>query len=133
MAAVAMIVVLVILFSYKEIVTASFDPAHATAIGLSPSLVRYIVLAMLALTTVVAIQTIGVVLVLALLVTPGAAASLVSRRLSNIVALSLVLAAAATVAGFYGSYYLDLSSGPAIVLALTIEFIICSVIGWTKR
>ena len=133
MAVVTITVVVVTFFSYKEIVTASFDPAHATAIGLSPSLVRYIVLTMLALTTVVAIQTVGVVLVLALLVTPGAAASLVSRRLRNIIGLSLILAAAATIFGFYGSYYLDLSSGPSIVLALTIEFLICSVIGWMKR
>ena len=119
--------------SYKEIVAASFDPAHATAIGLSPSLVRYIVLAMLALTTVVAIQTVGVVLVLALLVTPGAAASLVSRRLRNIIVLSLVLAIGATIVGFYGSYYLDLSSGPSIVLALTIEFVVCSLIGLMQK
>jgi manganese transport system permease protein len=88
---------------------------------------------MLALTTVVAIQTIGVVLVLALLVTPGAAASLVSHQLRNIIALSVVLAVIATVIGFYGSYYLDFSSGPSIVLTLTIEFLICSVIGWEKR
>jgi ABC-type Mn2+/Zn2+ transport system permease subunit len=114
--------------SYKEILTASFDPAHASAIGLSPELVRYIILAMLALTTVVAIQTVGVVLVLALLVTPGAAASLVSRRLSRIILLSIIMSVLSTVIGFYASYYADVASGPAIVLTLTVMFLICALI-----
>ncbi len=113
--------------SYKEILTASFDPAHASAIGLSPELVRYIILTMLALTTVVAIQTVGVVLVLALLVTPGAAASLVSRRLGRIIFLSVIMAVIATVIGFYASYYADVASGPAIVLTLTVMFVLCGV------
>lgn len=133
MSVVTVIVMAGTFLSYKELVTASFDPAHSTAIGLSPSLVHYIVLIMLALTTVVAIQTVGVVLVLALLVTPGAAASLVSRRLPMIISLSMVLAIIATIVGFYASYYINLSSGPAIVLTLTIEFLICGLIGWLKR
>ena len=119
--------------SYKEILTASFDPAHASAIGLSPELVRYIILTMLALTTVVAIQTVGVVLVLALLVTPGAAASLVSRRLGRIIILSLIMAVAATIIGFYASYYVDVASGPAIVLTLTVMFVFCGVYSVIKK
>jgi len=59
MAVVVAIVLTGIVLSYKEILTASFDPAHASAIGLSPALVRYLILTMLALTTVVAIQTVG--------------------------------------------------------------------------
>jgi ABC-type Mn2+/Zn2+ transport system permease subunit len=123
------IVVGVTFFSYKEILTASFDPAHAAAIGLSPELVRFLLLSVLALTTVVAIQTVGVVLVLALLVTPGAAASLVSRRLGRIIAISLAMAVLATVVGFYASYYTDVASGPAIVLTLTVMFLICAAVG----
>lgn len=127
MAVVVFIVLAVTVLSYKEILTASFDSAHASAIGLSPELVRYIVLTMLALTTVVAIQTVGVVLVLALLVTPGAAASLISRRLGRIIILSIMMATAATVIGFYASYYADVASGPAIVLTLTVMFILCGL------
>jgi len=127
MAVVVAIVLMGILLSYKEILTASFDPAHASAIGLSPALVRYLILTMLALTTVVAIQTVGVVLVLALLVTPGAAASLVSRRLGRIIFLSVIMAVIATVIGFYASYYADVASGPAIVLTLTVMFVLCGV------
>ena len=121
------VVILGIVLSFKEIVTASFDPSHATAIGLSPDLVRTILLSMLALTTVVAIQTVGVVLVLALLVTPGAAASMLSRRLSRIMGISVVLAVFATIAGFYISYYANVASGPAIVVVLTFLFLLCAV------
>ena len=127
MIVVVFIVLAVTILSYKEILTASFDPAHASAIGLSPELVRYIILTMLALTTVVAIQTVGVVLVLALLVTPGAAASLISRRLGRIIFLSIMMATAATVIGFYASYYADVASGPVIVLILTVMFILCGL------
>ena len=81
MAVVTIFVVLATVLAFKELVAASFDPSHARAIGLSPSLVRFILLGLLALTTVVALRTVGVVLVLALLVTPGAAASMVSKRL----------------------------------------------------
>ncbi|MFW5643956.1 MAG: metal ABC transporter permease, partial [Alkalispirochaeta sp.] len=86
-------------------------------------------LMLLALTTVVAIQTVGVVLVLALLVTPGAAASMVSRRMGRIMAWSIVFSVVATVVGFYGSYYWNVPSGSSIVLALTILF----VVAWSIR
>ncbi|MFW5783580.1 MAG: metal ABC transporter permease, partial [Spirochaetota bacterium] len=119
---VAVVIGSVALFS-KELLVTSFDPAHAVAIGLSPNAIRYGLLGAVALTTVVAAQTVGVVLVLALLITPAAAASLVSRRMRTIVTLSLAFSVTATVVGFYGSYYLDLPSGPAIVLVLTILFL----------
>lgn len=133
MSTVTVVVLLAVILAYKEIVTASFDPAHASAIGLSPQLVRYIVLILLALTTVAAIQSVGVVMVLALLVTPGAAASLLSRKLERIIPISVLLAAAATLTGFYTSYYLNTASGPAIVLALTAEFLLCALAGKLLR
>ena len=89
----------------------------------------FLLLSLLALTTVVALQTVGVVLVLALLVTPGAAASLLSRKLVNILVISVLLAVFSTVAGFYASYYADLPSGPAIVLILSLCFLGCAAAG----
>jgi len=127
MAAVAGIVIVGISLSYKEILTASFDPAHAAAIGLSPHLVRYIILTLIAITTVSAIQTVGVVLVLALLVTPAAAASQISRRLGRIILLSAAIASFAIVLGFYASYYANLASGPSIVITLTVLFVLSAV------
>lgn len=129
MVVVVVVVVGTIALFYKELLVTSFDPAHSVAIGLSPELIRYGLLAALAFTTVVAVQTVGVVLVLALLVTPAAAASLLSRRLGVIMGLSVAFAVGATVVGFYTSYYLDLSSGPSIVLALTLIF----VLSWAAR
>jgi ABC-type Mn2+/Zn2+ transport system permease subunit len=123
MSAVVILTLGALALSYKEILVASFDPAHSVAIGLSPALIRYILLLLLAMTTVVAIQTVGVILVLSLLVTPAAAASMMSKRLKTIVILSVVFALSATVIGFYLSYYADVASGPAIVLTLTVYFI----------
>lgn len=133
MSVVVLIVISTTILAFKEIVTASFDPAHASAIGLSPELVRYLILGMLALTTVVALQTVGVVLVLALLVTPGAAASMLSRRLGTIISISVVMAVIATLVGFYASYYADVASGPAIVLALTVMFLLSTAIARIRR
>jgi ABC-type Mn2+/Zn2+ transport system permease subunit len=127
MAIVVVVVILAVAASFKEILVTSFDPSHAVAIGLSPDLIRYGLLMLLALTTVVAIQTVGVVLVLALLVTPGAAASMVSRKMSRILLWSVVFSVTATISGFYMSYYWDVPSGPAIVLTLSVFF----VIAWT--
>ncbi len=130
MSGVVLLTLTALALSYKEILVASFDPAHSVAIGLSPSLIRYILLLLLAMTTVVAIQTVGVILVLSLLVTPAAAASMLSKRLKTIVLLSVLFALSATVIGFYLSYYADLASGPAIVLLLTLYFIIA--FAWSR-
>lgn len=121
---VVLVVIGLVALFYKELLVTSFDASHAVAIGLSPELIRYGLLAALALTTVVAAQTVGVVLVLALLVTPAASASMLSRRLGLIVGLSIGFAVVATLAGFYASYYLDLASGPSIVIALTLVFLL---------
>ena len=129
MAGVVLVIVLAVVLFYKELLVTSFDPTHAVAIGLQPELVRYGLLATIALTTVVAVQSVGVVLVLALLVTPGAAASLLSRRLGTIIVLSGVFAAVSTIVGFYVSYYADTATGPSIVLVLTVIFALAWLAG----
>jgi ABC-type Mn2+/Zn2+ transport system permease subunit len=108
---------------YKELLVTSFDPGHATAIGLSPETVRYGLLILIALTVVSGIQTVGVVLVLALLVTPAATASLIARRLGTIIVLSEAVAVVCSMVGFYASYYMDLASGASIVLVLSALFV----------
>jgi len=123
MAVVVAITVISLAFSFKELVVTSFDSAHSMAIGLSPTLLRYFLLFLIAITTVVAIQTVGVILVLSLLVTPGAAASMISKRLKTIMIVSTALSLVSTVIGFYVSYYGNVASGPAIVLTLTLFFV----------
>jgi ABC-type Mn2+/Zn2+ transport system permease subunit len=128
MVGVVVVVLAVVALFYKELLVTSFDPGHAVAIGLSPELVRYGLLLVIALTVVAAIQTVGVVLVLALLVTPGAAASLLARRLPVIMALGALFAVIAAFAGLYASYYANVASGASIVLTLTAIFLIVFLI-----
>lgn len=109
---------------YKELLVTSFDPGHSVAIGLSPDLVRYGLLLLIALTVVAAIQVVGVVLVLALLITPAAAASLLVKRLPAIIGLGVVFAVVSALVGFYASYYANVASGAAVVLSLTVIFVI---------
>ncbi|MBN1123011.1 MAG: metal ABC transporter permease [Anaerolineae bacterium] len=127
MLVIMLIVIVAVLFFYKELLVTSFDPGHSVAIGLSPELVRYGLLLLIALTVVAAIQVVGVVLVLALLVTPAAAASLLAKRLPQIIGLGMVFAVISTVVGFYASYYADVASGSAIVLTLTMIFLMAFV------
>lgn len=121
---VTVLVLLVVWAFFKELVATSFDPGHATVIGLSPGLVRYGLLIMLALVVVSGIQTVGVVMVAALLVTPAAAASLLTRRLPQMMGLAALLSALAALVGLYASYYANIASGAAIVLTLTAFFVL---------
>jgi ABC-type Mn2+/Zn2+ transport system permease subunit len=84
-------------------------------------------LILLALTIVVGLQTVGVGLVAAMLVTPAATAYLLTRRLSSMMAVSAVIGAFSSVAGLYASYYLDVASGAAVVLIATALFLLAYV------
>ena len=121
---VTLIVVLMVALFYKELVVTSFDPGHAAVIGLSPGMVRYGLLILLALTIVTAIQAVGVVMVIALLVTPAATASLLTQRLPLMIVIAALLSVLAAVAGLYASFYANLTSGATIVLTLTGFFIL---------
>ena len=81
-------------------------------------------LILLALTIVVGLQTVGVGLVAAMLVTPAATAYLLTRRLATMMAVSAVVGAVSSVAGLYASYYLDVASGAAVVLIATAAFLL---------
>ena len=132
MAAIVIVVGLVVVLFYKELLSTSFDPSHSVVIGLSPEIVRFGLLFLVALTVVSGIQTVGVVLVLALLITPAATASLVTKRLGKIILLSEGIALVSSIIGFYLSYYLDLASGASIVLTLSVFFAIFHLIRGLK-
>lgn len=123
-AVVTAIVLLAVLLFYKELLVTSFDPGHAAVIGLSPDRVRYGLLVLLAFAIVTGIQTVGVVLISALLVTPAAAASLLTHRLPLIMLIGSIISSVATVTGMLASYYADVSSGATIVLVCTAVFVI---------
>jgi len=113
---------------YKEFLLASFDPVLAHTLGRRPELLRFVMLILLALTVVVSLQTVGVGLVAAMLVTPAATAYLLTRRLSRMMALSALIGAASSVAGLYFSYYLNVASGAAVVLTATVAFMVAFVV-----
>ena len=121
--ALAAVVLIVLLGLYKEFVLAAFDPVLAHTLGRRPELMRALMLVLLALTIVVSLQTVGVGLVAAMLVTPAATASLLTRRLPAMMAVAALVGAVSSVTGLYVSYYLDVASGAAIVLAATILFV----------
>lgn len=117
-------VVLLVLAFFKELVVVSFDPVFATTLRLPVRLLHYLLLLLMAVSVVVALQTIGVGLMMALLVTPPATAMLLTRRVSRVAALAALLAALAGVIGLYLSYYIGLAPGAAVVLVCTGFFLI---------
>jgi ABC-type Mn2+/Zn2+ transport system permease subunit len=116
------LVVLMVLAFYKEFLTISFDPILAITLRLPVGLLNNLLLALIAVTIAVAMQTVGVALMVAMLVTPAATASLLTRRLPAMMALAAVIASFASVIGLYLSYYLNIVSGSAIVLTATLLF-----------
>jgi ABC-type Mn2+/Zn2+ transport system permease subunit len=118
------LVLLVIFFFYKEFLVISFDPVLADTLRLPTTFLRYLLLVLLALTIVVALQVVGVALMLAMLVTPAAAASFVSRHLPSMMVVAALIGVFSGIAGVYASYHLNIASGPAVVLVATAIFLI---------
>lgn len=123
--------VLVTIFAfYKEFTTLSFDPILAATLRLPVGALNNLLLALIAVTVAVSLQTVGVALMVAMLVTPAATAYLLTRRLSRMMVLAAVFASLSGVIGLYLSYYLSIASGAAIVLTATLFFMIA--LGWKK-
>lgn len=118
------IVVLLVLAFYKEFLVISFDPVLAAILRLPAQFFRYLLLVMLAVTIVIALQTVGVGLMVAMLITPAAAASLLTRRLPVMMAVAALIGAASGVIGLYLSYYVSVASGAAVVLVCTAFFLL---------
>jgi ABC-type Mn2+/Zn2+ transport system permease subunit len=124
------LVLLVIFAFYKEFTTLSFDPTLAVTLRLPVGLLNNLLLTLIAVTVAVSLQTVGVALMVAMLVTPAATAYLLTQRLSNMMLLAAIFASLSGVIGLYFSYYLSIASGAAIVLTATLFFIIAFV--WKK-
>lgn len=101
-----------------------FDRNHARAIRLNVAFYHYLLLALLALTVVAAVQTVGIVLVLAMLITPGAIAHLLTDRFDHMLSIAVGASVIACIAGAYASYYFDISTGGAMVLVLGTLFLL---------
>ncbi|MEB3224587.1 MAG: metal ABC transporter permease [Synechococcus sp.] len=114
----------IILLRRKDLLLFCFDPNHAKAIGLNTQLMYYTLLSVLALTIVTALQTAGIILVIAMLVTPGSIAYLLTDRFDCMLWISAASSIFSCVLGTYLSYHLDISTGGAIVVLLTFLFVL---------
>ncbi len=115
-AIITVFVLVVIVLLYKELLFYTFDPLGAEATGLPVNLLNFGLMVLIALTIVASLKAVGVILVLALLITPGATAYLLVKRLHHVMILGAILGVIASISGMYLSYFYNLPSGPAIVL-----------------
>jgi manganese/iron transport system permease protein len=123
------IVLGVVLVLRKELLFSTFDPLGAAASGLPVTALEYLLLALLGVTIVVSIQAVGIIMVVAMLVTPAATAQLVVVRFGRLLLLGTALAVVSAVVGLYVSFYLNLASGASIVLVETAWFLVALTLG----
>ena len=116
---------------HKELVFASFDPSGAAVIGLPIDRLEYVLLGMLAVVVVLALQAVGVILVISMLITPAATALLLVRNFSRAMAAAVLFGVVSAVAGLYLSYHYNLPSGPVMALVATGVFILA--VAWKQR
>lgn len=132
-AGLGLIVLLFIYLFYKEFLVLSFDPLLAATLRLPTRFLNYLLLMLIAVTIVVALQVVGVALMLAVLVTPAATASFLTRRLPAMMAVAAAIGAFSGVVGVYVSYYLNIASGPAVVLVATLIFLVVLALTGLRR
>lgn len=118
----ALVVAVLVALMFRPLLYSSFDPIVAQASGIPVPMVDYILLVLLALTIIISLQSVGIVLVAALLVTPAAAAAQLTRRFVPMMLIAAAFGAFSSVGGLYLSYYLQSASGATIVLLATILF-----------
>jgi ABC-type Mn2+/Zn2+ transport system permease subunit len=123
-AGLGLLVLVSVALLYKQFLVISFDPILAATLRLPGELLRNLMLVLLALTVVVSLQTVGVGLAAAMLVTPAATAYLLTRRLWPMMLVSASIGAFSSLVGLYLSYYLNIVSGSAIVLVATVIFLV---------
>lgn len=122
MAGLSASVLLIVALFYKELLVLAFDPLLARVLRLPTTFLRYLLLILIALTIVIALQTVGIALVLAMLVTPAATAQLLTRRMGPMMVVAAICGMTANLIGLYISYYVTIASGPAMVLVATLFF-----------
>jgi ABC-type Mn2+/Zn2+ transport system permease subunit len=118
----AVVTLLVILILRKDLLLFCFDPAHARAIGLNTGLLYYVLLSLLAATIVASLQAVGIILVVAMLVTPGCIGHMLTDRFDRMLLIAASSSVLASVAGVYISFFLNGSTGACIVLAQALLF-----------
>ncbi len=124
---ISLIVLAVLLVFRRDLVLFCFDPTHARSIGIRTGVLHYLLLSMLSLAAVAGLQTVGIILVVAMLVTPGATAYLLTDRFDRMCLLAMASASLASLLGVYASYWFDASTAGCIVLLQTALFLLALV------
>lgn len=123
-AIISIITLVTIAILRKDLLLFCFDPTHAKSIGLNTTFLYYALLGVLSLTAVAGLQTVGIILVVAMLVTPGATAYLLTDRFDHMMLLAIASGIFSSVVGTYTSYYIDGATGGCIVVTQTLLFIL---------
>ena len=123
------LVLAIVALLWKELLYATFDPLGAGASGLPVGPLEYLFLALVALTIVVSLQSVGIILVVAMLVTPAATAQLLVVRFVTMMRVAIMVGIGAAVIGLYVSFWADAASGATIVLVETAAFVVAAVLG----
>lgn len=116
------IVLLFVVTFYKELLITSFDNTFAKAYGLKTQIMHYALMLVLTLVTVTALQTVGIILIVAMLITPAATAYLLTNRMSHMMIVATIFSVISSIVGLYLSFTFNWASGPAIVLTAAIFF-----------
>ncbi|WP_224704685.1 metal ABC transporter permease [Devosia aquimaris] len=124
---IAVVSLVVMLFIWKDLMVTFFDESHARSIGLNPPLLRAIFFTLLAACTVAAMQTVGAFLVIAMVVTPGATAYLLTDRFSRLILIAIAVGTLSALVGAYISFFLDGATGGVIVVLQTAVFLLAFV------
>lgn len=124
---ISIIVLLVVVLFYKELLISTFDETMAAAYGLPTKWIHYVIMILLTLTTVASLQTVGVVLVVAMLITPASTAYLLTNKFSVMIMLAAFFGALSSVIGLYISLEHNLESGAVIVLVATCLFLLAFI------
>ena len=124
---IGIILLLIVVVFFKELLISSFDETMAKVYGLKKRFIHYGIMVLLTLVTVASLQTVGVILVVSLLITPASTAYLLTNRLSTMIVLSSIFGALSSIIGIYFSYVYNLPSGPVIALAATAIFLIALI------
>lgn len=117
----------ILLAKWKDLMVAFFDENHARSIGLKPDLLKVLFFMLLSASTVAALQTVGAFLVIAMVVTPGATAYLLTDRFPRLIMISVAIGSVTSFVGAYASYFLDGATGGIIVVAQTLIFLVAFV------
>jgi len=121
---ISFVVIFILLLFRKDLMLYCFDAKHARSIGINTGMLHYLLLTLLSLSAVVGLQTVGIILVVAMLITPGATAYLLTDRFDRMTILAVVSSAFSSILGVYISYWSDIETGGSIVLVQTLIFLI---------